>query len=224
MKRQGQRGNFAMGLIVGLLVGLAVALIVALWVTKVPVPFVNKVPQRSAEQEAADAERAKTWDPNAGLAGQRPKTSPPPQPPGNATALPPYVPPVPPPSGSTTGTAAPAPARTAPQTSPGAPVATAPVTAPNDAGKPAAPKSDVKGDPFTYFVQAGAYTRPEDAETQRAKLAMMGFAAKVTEREQVGRTMYRVRIGPFEKKDAADSAQAKLQSAGVDAALVRVER
>ena len=62
-----QRGGFALGLIVGLLIGLALALAVALYVTKVPVPFVNKVPQRTAEQDAAEQEKNKNWDPNAGL-------------------------------------------------------------------------------------------------------------------------------------------------------------
>jgi len=62
-----QRGGFVMGLIVGLLLGLALALAVALYVTKVPVPFVNKVPQRGPEQNAAEIERNKNWDPNAPL-------------------------------------------------------------------------------------------------------------------------------------------------------------
>ena len=42
--KKNQRGGFAVGLIIGLLIGLAMALGVALYVTKVPVPFVNKVP------------------------------------------------------------------------------------------------------------------------------------------------------------------------------------
>src|ERR1700736_4224429 len=67
-----QRGGFAMGLIFGLLVGLALALGVALYVTKAPNPFVNKVPQRSAVQDAAEAERNRNWDPNAPLAGTTP--------------------------------------------------------------------------------------------------------------------------------------------------------
>ncbi|HEX7440325.1 MAG TPA: hypothetical protein VF319_09530, partial [Caldimonas sp.] len=67
-----QRGGFAMGLIVGLLVGLALALGVALYVTKAPNPFVNKVPQRSAVQDAAEAERNRNWDPNGPLAGKNP--------------------------------------------------------------------------------------------------------------------------------------------------------
>lgn len=73
-------------------------------------------------------------------------------------------------------------------------------------------------------MQVGAFTKPEDAEQQRAKLAMQGYSAKITEREQSGRTMYRVRLGPFQMRDEAESNQAKLQSAGETAALVRVER
>ena len=67
-----QRGGFALGLIVGLLLGLAVALAVALYVTKTPVPLMNKGQQRTPEQDAAETERNKTWDPNAALAGKPP--------------------------------------------------------------------------------------------------------------------------------------------------------
>jgi cell division protein FtsN len=75
-----------------------------------------------------------------------------------------------------------------------------------------------------YFVQAGAYTRAEDAEQQRAKLAMMGIESKVTEREQAGRTVLRVRAGPFETRDEADALQVRLSNIAIDARLVRVER
>lgn len=206
-----QRGGFAMGLIVGLLIGLALALAVALYVTKVPVPFVNKVPQRTAEQDAAEIEKNKNWDPNAGL-GQKPGQKPP------ASA------------GSAAAAAVPA-APTAPATPP---VATAPkASAPAGARDPAAilaaregagVKPTAAADPFNYFVQAGAFARPEDAEQQRAKLAMMGYEAKVTEREQSGRTVYRVRIGPFPAKDTAEGAKDKLAGAGVESALVRVQK
>ena len=79
-------------------------------------------------------------------------------------------------------------------------------------------------DPFVYFVQIGAFSREEDAEAQRAKLALQGFGAKVTEREQAGRVVYRVRLGPFDHKDDAETSQTKLQSAGSEAALVRIFR
>ena len=75
-----------------------------------------------------------------------------------------------------------------------------------------------------FFVQAGAYSRPDDADAQRAKLGMLGLSARITEREQAGRTVYRVRLGPFDGREAAEDAQAKLAAGGIEANLVRVER
>ncbi|HKX93944.1 MAG TPA: hypothetical protein VJM48_04510, partial [Methylibium sp.] len=86
--RAAQRGGFFIGLVVGVLVGLLTALGVALYVTKVPVPFIDKVPQRTAEQDAAEAEKNKHWDPNAPLVGKSPARA------GAASAPPaPAVPP-----------------------------------------------------------------------------------------------------------------------------------
>ena len=53
---------------------------------------------------------------------------------------------------------------------------------------------------------------------------MMGMEAKLTEREQAGRTVFRVRVGPFDKKDDAEEAKSKLGDAGIESALVRVQR
>jgi len=214
MKSQSQRGGFVMGLIVGLLLGLALALAVALYVTKSPVPFVNKVQQRTPEQDAAEAERNKNWDPNAPLANKpvapRPAGSAPP------SALPSATAPAPVTQRPASGTVeAPRPARDPAAILSGqdpVPIAIAPRSA-----KPGV-------DPFIYFVQVGAFSKTEDAEAQRAKLAMLGYTAKVTEREQSGRMMYRVRLGPYQMRDEAEAAQVKLQSGGETAALVRVER
>ena len=79
-------------------------------------------------------------------------------------------------------------------------------------------------DPFVYFVQAGAYARNDEAEQQRARLAMLGLTARITEREQSGRVVYRVRVGPFEGRSEADTLQQRLQQQSIDAQLVRVER
>jgi cell division protein FtsN len=84
--------------------------------------------------------------------------------------------------------------------------------------------SNSAAEPFIYFVQAGAFRTPEDAESQRARLSLQGIDAKVTEREQAGRTVYRVRSGPFNKEEDADKVKEKLSATGVDAALVRVQR
>ncbi len=79
-------------------------------------------------------------------------------------------------------------------------------------------------DPFTYFVQVGAYRTAEDAEAQRAKLQLSGIETKITEREQSGRTVFRVRAGPFERKDDADKMKERLDATGLESALVRVQR
>ena len=225
----GQRGGFAVGLIIGLLIGLALALGVALYVTKVPVPFVNKVPQRTPSQDAAEAEKNKNWDPNSPLYGKNPArpgsgasgtVAPPPAttvPPAIATvpATPPAVAQPSPPPGGTRDPAA----ILSGQPAPGA--ASKPAATPTAPGGLATASG---ADPFVYFVQAGAYGRTEDAEQQRARLAMLGLEAKLTEREQSGRTVFRVRLGPYDRKGDADNAKEKLTEAGIESALVRVQR
>jgi len=204
-----QRGGFVMGLVVGLLVGLALALGVALYITKAPVPFVNKVPQRTAEQDTAEAERNRNWDPNAPLGGKPVK----PAAAGASAAV----------AGASSPAAVtapvPAPVVTPPARDPaailsGAPVPTAPVPPP---AKPAV-------EAFVYFVQAGAFTRTEDAEQQRAKLAMMGAMAKISDREQAGRVVYRVRLGPYPSREEADVQLTRLQEQNIEAQIVRVEK
>ncbi|MET0382773.1 MAG: SPOR domain-containing protein, partial [Burkholderiaceae bacterium] len=79
-------------------------------------------------------------------------------------------------------------------------------------------------DPFVYFVQVGAYSKAEDAEQQRARLALAGFRAAVSDREQNGRTVHRVRLGPFDSKDAADEQIVRARTIDSEATLVRIER
>jgi cell division protein FtsN len=201
-----QAGSVIVGIIIGVVLGLAAALAVAVYVTKVPVPFLNKGQSRTAEQDAAETRKNRDWDPNAPLYGRNPAKAVPPAP-GVVVPAPPVA-------------TIPAPGKAAPE-------------APAVKGKPSAdPLGDLaaartaspSADPFFYFVQAGAFRTPEDAEAQRAKLSLMGVDAKVTEREQSGRQVFRVRVGPFDKKEDADRQKEKLESGGVETALVRVQR
>ena len=52
----------------------------------------------------------------------------------------------------------------------------------------------------------------------------VGVDAKVSEREQAGRTVYRVRVGPFNKEAEAERLKEKISATGADAALVRAQR
>lgn len=191
-----QRGGTILGFIIGVVVGLGAALAVAVYVTKVPVPFVNKGQNHSPEQDAAEAKKNKDWDPNAPLYGKNPAKP---------------------------AATAPAPAASAPAAPAAAKTETKPAVTADPLGDLAKAKT-AAADPFSYFVQAGAFRTPEDAESQRAKLSLAGVEAKVSEREQSGRMVYRVRVGPFDKRDEAERTKDKLDGAGYETALVRVQR
>jgi cell division protein FtsN len=216
--KNSQAGSVIVGIIIGVVLGLAAALAVAVYVTKVPVPFLNKGQGRTAEQDAAEVRKNRDWDPNAPLYGKNPAKPLTPAPgviaPAPAVATIPAPAVRPPPAAASAAAAAPVAS---------APKATARSTDP--LGELASARSAAVGsDPFFYFVQAGAFRTPEDAEAQRAKLSLMGVEAKVTEREQSGRQVFRVRVGPFEKKEDADRSKERLESSGVETALVRVQR
>ncbi|HEX5357183.1 MAG TPA: SPOR domain-containing protein [Aquabacterium sp.] len=227
-----QRGGFFLGMIVGLLIGLALALGVALYITKVPLPFIDKVPQRTAEQDAAEAEKNKNWDPNSPLYGKNPAKPHPVQveapvasdaaasgvaPSVVETPVAPTAPPAPVASAASSAKEAKAAAKAA---------SAAASTARNPAAilSGEAVSTNPASDSLSYQVQAGAYGSQAEAEAQRAKLAMMGLEPRIQEREVNGRTMYRVRIGPFAQREQADEVRVKLQAAGVESALVRVQK
>lgn len=63
------------------------------------------------------------------------------------------------------------------------------------------------------YVQAGAFSLPENAERLRAQLAGLG-AAHVMQTSVSGRDFYRVRIGPMASLDAADQLRARVIAAG----------
>lgn len=204
-----QRGGTLLGFVLGLVVGIGVALAVAVYVTKVPIPLVDREVQRKPTQPETEAERLKSWNPNAGLSSAKPPASAP--------------------------TAEPAPAESGGPSAPAGARASAPSADPiadlirQRAGtpQPAAGESDAGStapDPFNYYVQAGAFRSAEEAEAQRARLALQGFDAKVSEREQAGQRIYRVRLGPFGNKVEAEVMQERLRAKQVDTALVRVQR
>ena len=221
-----QAGGTLIGLVIGLLAGLGIALAVAVYVTRVPVPFVDRGVSRSPAKDAEEAERNKGWNPNAGLSSQQaPLPAPDSVAPGAEGAPSVGATPVETPSNSGLNgdplgdllkdKLGEMPATPAPAATPAGPGA---------AAAPAVPATAAAGESAVYFVQAGAFRAPEDAQAQRARLAMLGMAADITEREQSGRTVYRVRIGPFNQKQLAEATRVQLEANSVDAALVRIQR
>jgi len=226
MKLHSQQGGAATGFIIGLVIGLAAALAVAIYVTKVPTPFTNKNQPRSAEQDAAEAQKNKDWNPNSGLqnkpAAAEDKES-------NKDATKDEV--KEPPKDAAKDGKEPAKdtgkeaAKEVAKPEPKPAVTADPLGELVKSKTPSTAAKDPTGsDPFTYFVQAGAFRSQAEADAHRAKLAMMGLDAKISEREQAGRLVYRVRLGPYDDKDVAENAKSRLDKNGIETALVRVQR
>jgi cell division protein FtsN len=233
MNKHTQRGGTFLGFIMGLVLGLGVALAVAIYVTKVPTPFSNKNQPRSSEQESAETQKNKDWNPNGVLQPKAPAVTPsaPATPESPAAEVsPPKVP------EKSPEKAADKPAeKTADKTrsEPAKAESRPPAVSADPLGDLAKSKSGLStpagnsaaaSDPFDYMVQVGAYRNNPDADAQKARLAMMGLDAKVSERDQAGRTVYRVRLGPFSDKAAAERVRQRLEGSGIENTLVRVQR
>jgi cell division protein FtsN len=189
-------GSFLIGLAVGLLLGLGIALAVALFLNKTPIPFMGK----SAKPAAAKDEPAKAV------------------------------------AGMPQGGSAPAPAATSPQAAAKSadkpkydfykilPGGEEPVSERElkDAAKAAKGQPDAgKG---VYFIQAGSFQNPADADNQKAKIAILGFESHVepTSLPDKG-TWYRVRLGPYTSLEDLNKVRRTLSQNGIDAQLVKMK-
>lgn len=71
------------------------------------------------------------------------------------------------------------------------------------------------------FLQAGSFQTANDADNQKAKLAMMGVEATVQQVMVQDKVWYRVRLGPYTRVDELNRMRAELARQGVDAAVVK---
>jgi cell division protein FtsN len=199
-----ERGGTLTGIIVGLILGLLIAVGVAITITKTPLPFVDKISKQL--QPAGEL-----GDPNKTLpGGARERRE-------QLSDKDPAV-----------QQAAPAPAVTpqvTPQVSPQVTAPPAPERSRDKEKTPPAPAVDPAPDErFTYYLQAGAFREPSDAEATKAKLALMGVAANIAERQSDLGTLYRVRVGPFADVETMNRTRVRLSDNGVDVAVVRVPK
>lgn len=109
----------------------------------------------------------------------------------------------------------PAPIETVATDSPAASAATSTPVKPSDA--------DAKAPAATahYILQAGAFGASGDAEAVKARIAMLGLSARVESAQISGKTVYRVRMGPYGSASELASAKGKLAGGGLQAIAVR---
>ncbi|CAN7715811.1 SPOR domain-containing protein [Pseudoduganella sp. LjRoot289] len=225
-----QQGNTLLGIIIGLVIGLVIAVIVALVISKGSTPFTDK---SGKVGKAAEPTAGQISDPNKPMYGSKEAAreaardfS------RDQNAATPATP----------VTARPAPAtpaakpvdelqqvvdkiEAASKTKPGATNVVPTPTGPAAAAAAPAPAAAAAGDDkFVYYLQAGAFREVADAENTRAKLALLGFEATVTDRTTDTGVLHRVRVGPYNQVETMNKVRSKLSENGIDVAVVRNQK
>jgi len=199
-----QGGSTLYGVLAGLLIGLVVAAVVAFYVTKAPVPFVDRATRETSHAALPDVRNAP--DPNRALYGR------------DAPAGTPQ-------SGPTATAPAPLPNISNQNDDLGALIATLP---PNPQAAPEAPPvAAAPGTPAaaapagTYYLQVGAYRVLEDAEALRARILLLGLPVQVQRAEVNGQQINRVRVGPYARLDDMNRTRARLGEEKIESTVVR---
>jgi cell division protein FtsN len=191
-----QQGNTLTGLIIGLIIGLGIAVAVALAITKGATPFTDKSNKLG---KMAEPTAGQVSDPNKPMYGSKEAAR----------------------EANRQLTEKPKAAEVDPLAQ-----VIAGMKDPADLkaeGKPV-PAVAAADDKVVYFLQAGAFREMSDAENTRAKLALLGFEASISDRTSDAGVLHRVRVGPYTQVEAMNRARAKLIDSGIDVAIVRNQR
>jgi cell division protein FtsN len=92
-------------------------------------------------------------------------------------------------------------------------------TRPTEANRTQEGKDAPKDAPL--FLQTGSFQSADDADNQKAMLAMMGIEAAVQQVMLQDKVWYRVRVGPFRKIGEVDALRAELARQGVETNVVK---
>ena len=101
-----------------------------------------------------------------------------------------------------------------------APVDTTPAPV---APPPASATAAGAGDGSRYLLQAGAFQASGQAEELKARIALLGLGARVESAQIDGKTVYRVRMGPYGTATDLAEAKRKLSTGGLDSLAIKVQ-
>jgi cell division protein FtsN len=72
-----------------------------------------------------------------------------------------------------------------------------------------------------YLVQAGSFFTRQDAENLRAQLILLNLDANIAQGVVNGRNVYRVQVGPYNGRRAAEDVQRTLTANGIESIFLR---
>ncbi len=85
---------------------------------------------------------------------------------------------------------------------------------------PTSPPPAVIADTTRYILQAGSFGTSNEAESTKARLAMLGLSARIESTNIGGKQLYRVRMGPYSNANELAEAR-KIDSNGLQAITIK---
>ena len=203
--QRAQHGGTLLGIVIGLVIGLTIAVVVAMMITKTSTPFTNKLGITKADGPAMQL-----TDPNKPLYGSSAKEI----------------------MANANRPAEPAADNVMPGSQPVGHQASDSVNSAKAESKAESKavrtvdttqaKSEADEKSPSYFLQVGAFRDAGDAEGARAKLALIGVEAHISNTESDN--LYRVRIGPFDQLDNLNRMRSKLTENSIDVAVIKTPK
>lgn len=93
---------------------------------------------------------------------------------------------------------------------------------PGDASSELPPAQSAPVDTPLYYLQAGAFQNPADADNLKAQLALLGVEAVIQSGEVADKGVFhRVRVGPFRAMDEVNRTRSLLTQNNIPATLVK---
>ena len=102
-------------------------------------------------------------------------------------------------------------------------VAVAATAAATTAPAPATAAGTAPGGDTPYILQAGAFGASGDAEAVKARIALLGLGARVESASINGKTVFRVRMGPYGTASELAEAKRKLANGGLPALAIKAK-
>lgn len=92
-----------------------------------------------------------------------------------------------------------------------------------DASKAPSPEPSPSAEPRNrLWLQVGAYVNKQDAESQRARFAVLGYEAQIQSADVPEKgTVHRVRVGPYRDPEEAGKVRGDLARQGIEVTVVK---
>ncbi len=191
-----------LGLFIGLVVGIGIAFGIVWYLNKTPLPFQDKAPRAERRDETNGQPRV----------GQAPQ--PLPGKPGDAVTEKPRF---------EFYKILPGEQQAAPQGTPPAAAAVRPA-APNVAADKNTEVEPATAGGEQFYLQAGAFQKPQDADNLKARLALLGLDVGVQEVSVPDKgTLFRVRAGPYASAEQMNRVRNQMSQSGIQATPIKIK-